>query len=168
MRAGTVVPLVVLLALTAAPARAATTRTDAYPAGPYTIAVTREDPVEVDHATGFALTVRPADGATVAATTLPGPRTAGRPGRAVTIAAYAPGSYNVSASFPVRGAWLLVLDVSGPPGRGAASVPVTVAAPGAIPQWLGWTMGPSPLPGVAVFLAAEARRARRYSTRPAA
>jgi hypothetical protein len=168
MRAGAVVPLVILLGLAVAPARAATTRTDAYPAGPYTIAATREDPVEVDHATRFDLTVRPADGATVAATALPGPGTAGRPRRTVTIAAHAPGSYSVSASFPVRGAWFLLLDVSGPAGRGAASVPVTVAAPGAIPQWLGWTIGLSPLLGVAAFLAAEARRARRSSTRPAA
>lgn len=147
----------VLLAL-AAPAG---TRTDAYPAGPYSITVTRADPLEVDHAAAFALAVTPADGVGVVAVTLPGPGTAGRPGRATTEPGRGPGAYVVTASFPVRGAWVLALDVAGPRGRGRAVVTVTVAAPGAIPQWLGWTIGLSPLAGLAVFLAAQVRTARR-------
>jgi hypothetical protein len=137
------------------------TRTDAYAAGPYTVTVTREDPVQVDRATGFALALAPADGADVVAVTLPGPGTAGRPGRAVTTAGYRPGTYVVTASFPVRGAWVLALDVNGAAGHGRAVVPLTAAAPGAIPQWLGWTIGLSPLAGLAVFLAVQVRTARR-------
>lgn len=155
--------LATLLALTAAPAWAAATRTDRYPAGPYTVTVEREDPVEVDRTTGFDLMVAPADGAAIVATPFPGPGTPARRGRALTIDAFEPGTYHVSASFPVRGAWFLALDIRGPAGRGAASVPVTVAAPGAIPQWLGWAIGLSPLLGVVAFLGAEVRRARRHS-----
>jgi hypothetical protein len=149
--------LTALLAL----APAAATRTDAYAAGPYAVTVTREDPVQVDRATGFTLAVTPADGADVVAITLPGPGTAGRPGRAVATAGHRPGTYVVTASFPVRGAWVLALDVAGAAGRGRAVVPLTAAAPGAIPQWLGWTIGLSPLAGLAVFLAAQVRTARR-------
>lgn len=137
------------------------TRTDPYAAGPYTVTVTSDDPVQVDRATPFAIALSPADGATVLALALPGPGTAARPGRALTAAGGAGGRYVVTASFPVRGAWVLALDVAGPAGRGRAAVPLTVAAPGAIPQWLGWTIGLSPLLGLAVFLAAQVGRARR-------
>jgi hypothetical protein len=157
MSAAAVSLVAALLAL----APLAATRTDAYAAGPYTVTVTREDPVQVDRATGFTLTVAPADGVDVVAITLPGPGTAGRPGRAVTTAGSRPGTYVVTASFPVRGAWVLALDVAGAAGRGRAVVPVTAAAPGAIPQWLGWTIGLSPLAGLAVFLAVQVRTARR-------
>jgi hypothetical protein len=156
MRAG-----VSLVAALLALAPLAATRTDAYPAGPYTVTVTREDPVEVDRTARFALVVAPTDGADVVAITLPGPGTAGRPGRATTAAGYRPGTYEVMASFPVRGAWVLAIDVSGAAGHGRAVVPLTAAAPGAIPQWLGWTIGLSPLAGLALFLAAQVRTARR-------
>ena len=149
--------LAILLAL-APPAGA---RTDPFAAGPYSVAVTRADPVEVDHTTAFTLALTPPDGATVVAVTLPGPGTPGRPGRATAVPGDRPGAYVVTASFPVRGAWVLVLDVAGPRGRGRAAVPLTVAAPGAIPQWLGWTIGLSPLLGLAVFLVAQVRTARR-------
>jgi len=137
------------------------TRTDAYAAGPYTVTVTRQDPVDVDSRAGFAVVLAPADGASVVASTFPGPGTAGRPGRAVATAGYRPGTYEVTASFPVRGAWVLAIDVSGPAGHGRAAVPLTVAAPGAIPQWLGWTIGLSPLAGLVAFLAVQVRTARR-------
>lgn len=145
------------------------TRTDAYAAGPYTVSVTRVDPVDVGSTAGFSLSVAPADGAGVVAITLPGPGTAGRPGRTVTAAGLRPGAYEITATFPVRGAWVLAIDVSGRAGSGRAVVPVTAAAPGAIPVWLGWTIGLSPLVGVAAFLAVQVRAARRLrlSERPA-
>jgi hypothetical protein len=163
-----VVPLVVTL-LALAPL-AGSARTDAYPAGPYTVTVTRNDPVDVDRSTGFAVTVAPSAGAGVVAITLPGPGTAGRPGRAVTASGGGSGRYVVTATFPVRGAWVLALDVSGAAGHGRAVVPVTAAAPGAIPVWLGWTIGLSPLAGLAAFLAVQVRAARRLrlSARPPA
>jgi len=136
-------------------------RTDAYRAGPYTVGVTREDPVQVGRAAGFELSLEPADGAELAAITLPGPGTDARPGRAMTTAGWRPGTYEVTATFPVRGAWVLLLTVTGGAGRGQAAVPVTVAAPGAIPQWLGWAIGLSPLAGLTAFLAVQVRRARR-------
>ena len=149
------------LAAAPAVASAAATRTDAYRAGPYTVTVTREDPVQVDRATVFAVAVAPADGAGVVAVRLPGPGTAGRQGRAETAPGARPGTYVVTAAFPVRGAWVLAIAVDGRAGRGQAAVPVTVAAPGAIPEWLGWTIGLSPLAGLAVFLVAQVRTARR-------
>jgi hypothetical protein len=159
-----------LVAALLALAPLADTRTDPYPAGPYSVTVTRQDPVEVDRSTGFAVTVAPADGAGVVAILLPGPGTPGRPGRAVTTAGDRRGAYEVTATFPVRGAWVLALDVSGAAGHGRAVVPVTAAAPGAIPQWLGWTIGLSPLAGLAAFLAVQVRTARRLrlSARPSA
>jgi hypothetical protein len=49
---------------------------------------------------------------------------------------------------PVRGAWQIVIHLSGPKGEGEASFPVTVAAPGAIPIWLGWLIALTPLLGI--------------------
>jgi hypothetical protein len=159
----------VAAALALAP-MAGSARTDAYAAGPYTVTVTRVDPVDVGTTAGFAVTVAPADGAGVVAITLPGPGTPARPGRTAIAAGGRSGTYEVTATFPVRGAWVLAIDVAGRAGSGRAAVPVTAAAPGAIPIWLGWTIGLSPLVGVAAFLAVQVRVARRLriSERPAA
>jgi hypothetical protein len=157
--------LLALAPLAATSARAAATRTDVYAAGPYTVRVTREDPVQVDRATAFTLAVTPADGAGVVAITLPGPGTAARPGRTVTAAGGRPSTYVVTATFPVRGAWVLALEIAGAAGHGRAAVPVTVAAPGAIPQWLGWAIGLSPLAGLGAFLATQVRAARQLGRR---
>ena len=62
-----------------------------------------------------------------------------------------PGSYTGEVSFPVRGAWDLQLHASGPEGEATADVPITVAAPSAIPVWIGWLIGLSPLVGLAWF-----------------
>ena len=97
--------------------------------------------------------------------TFPGPGTQGRPGRATTAPGGRPDTFLVTASFPVRGAWVLFLAITGPAGRGQAAVPVTVAAPGAVPQWLGWAIGLSPLAGLAAFLAVQVRTARRLRAR---
>jgi hypothetical protein len=140
---------------------AGSTRTDAYAAGPYTVTVTRADPVDAGGTVEFAVSVAPADGAGVVAMTLPGPGTPARPGRTAIATGERPGRYRLTATFPVRGAWVLAIDVAGPAGSGRAAVPVTAAAPGAIPIWLGWAIGLSPLIGVALFLAAQVRAARR-------
>jgi hypothetical protein len=115
------------------------------------------------------VSVAPADGAGVVAITLPGPGTPARPGRTAIAAGGRPGTYEVTATFPVRGAWVVAIDVAGRAGSGRAVVPVTAAAPGAIPIWLGWAIGLSPLVGVAAFLAVQVRAARRLrlSERPA-
>lgn len=46
---------------------------------------------------------------------------------------------------PVRGAWNVLVTLNGPGGQGTAHIAVTAAAPGAIPVWLGWLIGASPL-----------------------
>ncbi|HET9921356.1 MAG TPA: hypothetical protein VFQ30_16040 [Ktedonobacteraceae bacterium] len=50
---------------------------------------------------------------------------------------------------PVRGAWNIVVQLDGPRGAGQASFPITVAAPGAMPIWLGWLIALTPLLGIA-------------------
>ncbi|HJT56432.1 MAG TPA: hypothetical protein VJ761_08055, partial [Ktedonobacteraceae bacterium] len=65
-----------------------------------------------------------------------------------------------SIRMPVRGAWNVVVQVNGPQGSGQASFPITVAAPGAIPIWLGWLIALVPLLGVA-WLVWHQRRYRR-------
>jgi hypothetical protein len=54
-----------------------------------------------------------------------------------------------SVRMPVRGAWNIVVQLDGPQGVGQASFPITVAAPGAMPIWLGWLIALVPLLGVA-------------------
>jgi hypothetical protein len=61
---------------------------------------------------------------------------------------------------PVRGAWNIVVQLNGPQGAGQASFPITVAAPGAMPIWLGWLIGLTPLLGVA-WLVWHQRRYRQ-------
>ncbi len=57
-----------------------------------------------------------------------------------------------SVRMPVRGAWQIVVQLSGPRGTGEASFPVTVAGPGAIPVWLGWLIALTPMLGIAWLL----------------
>jgi hypothetical protein len=137
------------------------TRTDPYPAGPYTVTVTRQDPVEVSTSIVYTVVVSPGDGARLSAQALPGAGTSAHPGRATTAAGNGPDTYTVTTSYPTRGTWALSLDVTGPRGHGQAEVPVAVSAPGAIPTWLGWAIGLSPLLGLAVFLGFQVRTARR-------
>ena len=61
---------------------------------------------------------------------------------------------------PVRGAWNIVVQLNGPQGAGQASFPITVAAPGAMPVWLGWLIGLTPLLGIA-WMVWHQRRYRR-------
>lgn len=55
-------------------------------------------------------------------------------------------------SMPVQGAWQIGIALNGPQGSGTAHFSVTVAAPGAIPVWLGWLIAVTPLLGVAWWL----------------
>jgi hypothetical protein len=61
---------------------------------------------------------------------------------------------------PVRGQWHLLIGLDGPRGRGATSMDLTVSAPDALPIWLGWLIGLSPLVGCA-WLACHQWRYRR-------
>jgi hypothetical protein len=62
-----------------------------------------------------------------------------------------PGSFAGAVRVPVVGPWLVDVLVDGPAGAGAATLAVTAVAPGALPLWLGWALGLSPLLGVLWF-----------------
>jgi hypothetical protein len=62
------------------------------------------------------------------------------------------GTLQTTIQMPVRGAWNLVINLSGPEGAGTGQVAVTVAAPGAMPFWLGWLIGASPLALIAFWI----------------
>ena len=140
-------------ALLAAPASAhqEAARTEQLQAGPYLLSVQLyDDPAHVEQP--LLLTVRssPANDslndATVTVSGVPGPGTDATQTPATTMQPdpAEPGLYTGEVSLPVRGAWDLQLEVSGPEGEGTANVPITVAAPSAIPVWLGWLIGLSP------------------------
>lgn len=61
---------------------------------------------------------------------------------------------------PVRGAWLIDVQLNGPRGSGEASFPIVVSAPGAIPVWLGWLIGTIPI-FCLVWIAWHQQRYRR-------
>ncbi len=61
---------------------------------------------------------------------------------------------------PVRGAWLIAVQLTGPQGTDETSFPITVAAPGSIPIWLGWLIGSTPLLSIA-FIVWHQRRYRK-------
>jgi hypothetical protein len=78
------------------------------------------------------------------------------------------GSYAAELAFAVAGSWDVEIDVDGPAGSGSVQVPVQVAAPAAIPVWLGWAIGLSPLLGVAWFASWNRRELRRLAATAAA
>lgn len=63
---------------------------------------------------------------------------------------------------PVRGAWNIVINLTGADGPGTAQVAVTVAAPGAIPIWLGWLIGSSPLTLIAFWIWRQHRNKQSF------
>ena len=156
--------LVICLALLTFPLASVSAHEDAVrieqlSAGPYLLSVQlNDDPAKVEQP--LELTVQPLpgsaalDGATVTVTGVPGLGTDAMQTRETTMQPVSgePGSYTGQVSFPVRGAWDLEVGVSGPAGEKTASVPLIVAAPEAIPVWLGWLIGMSPLAGVVWFV----------------
>jgi hypothetical protein len=62
------------------------------------------------------------------------------------------GTLAASVHMPVRGAWNISVHLNGPQGSGVATVPVTVGSPGAMPFWLAWTIGMSPLVFIAIWI----------------
>ncbi len=126
-------------------------RSETLSAGPYTIiAGLSADPPIVDQ--NFTLTVTSHEATPLSGTLLaqPGPGTDAIPVH-TSLTADAGNAHVLTGilHLVVRGAWKLVIDVNGPRGRGSASLDVTVAAPNAIPVWLGWLIGLLPLVGCA-------------------
>ena len=133
-------------------------RTVAVQAGSYRLVVGfMSDPPHVENP--LEVTVRAdaggpsLEGATLTLIGLPGLGTDATPTRLVNLKPQAgePGEYAGAVSLTVRGAWNLRLDIQGPGGSGTVFLPVTVAAPAAMPPWLGWLIAMSPLSGVAWF-----------------
>lgn len=63
-----------------------------------------------------------------------------------------------TAEIPVQGPWSLHIAVDGSAGHGEVDVPITAAAPPAIPAWLGWTIGFIPFLGLFAFLLMQRSR----------
>jgi hypothetical protein len=133
-------------------------RTVTVQGGPYSIQVgMMTDPPTVE--TPLDITVTAASGApalkgaTVTLTAVPGLGTDGVTSKAYPMTAEPaePASFETKIPLPVRGAWLLKVEVDGPAGKGTATLPVTVAAPAAMPIWLGWLIGMSPSLGLVWF-----------------
>ncbi len=146
-------------------------RTVSAQAGPYALTVKFfTDPPHVEAPLEFAVSAAPGgpplSGVTLQATALPGLGTDATVTRTVTLAPEAaePGSYAGALSLVTRGAWNLRLAASSPAGQGEALVPLQVAAPAAIPGWLGWLIGLAPLLGLAWFARWNVRYLRRLKT----
>jgi hypothetical protein len=73
----------------------------------------------------------------------------------------APGSFAGAVRVPVVGPWLVDVLADGPAGAGDATLAIHAAAPGALPLWLGWALGLSPLLGVLWFAWWQHRYLRR-------
>jgi hypothetical protein len=76
------------------------------------------------------------------------------------------GTLTATVQIPVRGAWNIAVELNGPQGPGNASVAVTVGAPGAMPPWVAWTIGASPLLFIAFWVANQHRYRRKLMTNP--
>jgi len=73
-----------------------------------------------------------------------------------------PGGFAGTVRLPITGAWLLDVVVDGAQGEATATVPLTAAAPGALPAWVGWLIGVVlPLGGVLWFARWQSAYLRR-------
>lgn len=143
-------------ALAAKPARSETLA-----AGPYIIDVQlSQDPPYTD--TPFDVTVIPHDHSLK----LQG-RVTVRPGLGTDAV---PLHYNLASSgdqlkgqarIPVRGAWDIVIELQGPKGSGSGFISTVVGSPGAMPVWLAWVIGASPLAFIAVWVLLQHRYRNR-------
>ncbi len=136
-------------------------------AGPYIVDIKLyEDPPFVDTLTDIA--VVPHDRGLQLqgkVRVMPGPGTEAKPLQ-YTLSALndASGTLRGQIRMPVRGAWDIQVQLSGTKGEGTATISTVVAAPGAIPTWLGWLIGSSPL----VFIAFWIWHQHRYRNKLAA
>src|SRR5262249_11978553 len=143
-------------------------RTERRQEGPYLLEILLDrDPPLVGQPLGVAVRVwldgAPLHGATVAVAGRPGP---GTEATALPVLALVPeatevGSWAGELVLPVRGAWELEVRVDGPAGIAQSGVGLVAASSTAIPIWLGWLIGLSPLVGVVWFAAQQRRYLRR-------
>jgi hypothetical protein len=97
------------------------------------------------------------------ATLMPGPGTDGNIVRVqITPDPDGQGVYDVSVTPPVRGLWYLHITVTGAAGSHAGNIPMQVQGPPAMPVWLGWIIGLTPLPFLMGFLWFQVSNRRRH------
>ncbi|GCE27429.1 hypothetical protein KDA_29130 [Dictyobacter alpinus] len=130
-------------------------RTDTVSAGPYIIAVNlSKDPPFVDEQ--FDITIVPRDASLKLSGKVimrPGPGTNGiNLPTQLTPVGDGKGSLKANVHIPVQGAWDIVTQLNGPKGPGEAKIQVVVGAPGAMPPWLAWLIGASPLVFIAFWI----------------
>jgi hypothetical protein len=136
-------------------------------AGPYELAVDLPATPRTGRAMPVAVRVvldgRPVTGATVTVQGFPGLGTSASAIRPLPLTPdpAIPGRYRGELTIPIRGGWLLDVQVSGAGGLHRAEVPLLVGAPSAIPHWLGWVIGLSPLLAVGWFAWWNRRLLRR-------
>lgn len=124
-------------------------RSEILTAGPYTIIMSfSQDPPEVE--TPLEVTIKNQSGTMLSGRIVAQPGLGTDGATLYTQLRAVPGEQGTlvgTVHLPVRGAWNIIADLNGPHGRGTASIAVTVSAPNAIPIWLGWLIGLSPLLG---------------------
>jgi hypothetical protein len=85
---------------------------------------------------------------------VPGPSTDAVPVRARTTPAEGHAGVMGLVNLPVSGKWLLSVEVDGPLGPGGGEAPVVAAPPAtAMPEWLAWLIGLTPVWGTLAFFA---------------
>jgi uncharacterized membrane protein YhdT len=148
--------LVVPLAIALSAAGASPLATQNATVGPYTVLLSFYSFPRAGQS--FNMTIesdRPGQPLTFSAATLnPAP---GTDGNTITVI-LAPdgenqGAYNVQATPPVTGKWLLHVTIAGAAGVVTGNIPINVTGPPAIPLWLGWSIGLVPLPFILAFMA---------------
>ncbi len=166
LKIGILVSLLSLISLAVVPAQvraSSTPRTEMLKAGPYPIEVTLSlDPPEVEKPLNVTVVTRDASQFSGYVMAVPGPGTDALLVRApLTATKYASNTQVSVLHLPVRGVWQIVIDLDGPSGHGSASLDVIVSAPNAIPPWLGWLIGLSPLIGGAWLIWQQQKYRRR-------
>jgi hypothetical protein len=72
-----------------------------------------------------------------------------------------PGGIQGDAEITVQGPWVLQVVVHGPSGTQTFTIPVTAVTLPAIPTWLGWFIGFTPVYGIAIDLIIQKMNTRR-------
>lgn len=156
------------LALIPARARASGTpeRRETLRVGSYSIQVILSpDPPEVEMPLTVTVSAQGTARLTGRVIALPGPGTDATPSKAtLTPVGHASDTLACAVHLPVRGAWQIIIDLDGPRGPGSVSLDVTVTAPNAIPSWLGWLIGLSPLLGCGWLVWRQWKYRRRLLT----
>ncbi len=131
--------------------------------GPYmTVVNLYTNPPQVGQPVNISIVPRDAVHLTGQIIALPRPGTDASKTHALLVADTSrPNTLIGSVQLPVRGAWRLLIELDGPKGHGTANIDVEAVVPNALPPWLGWLLGLSPLLGCAWLIWHQWRYRRR-------